>query len=147
MRSGEIKIMTSLSITKTMTNDDKINALEYFTKRHFATHQLVDYGLVDYFSMLRRNENAEFLDNLNTHEDLMEYSSVVRDTHQQRVYKKECVYPKLRSVIPESPPCIRNTPKPPMSPFEEVDPNTTVLFDLHNLKKNKNKADDFNYLC
>mgnify|MGYP003672997344 FL=1 len=30
---------------------------------------------------------------------------------------------------------------------DEVDPESTTLFDLHNLKKNKNKSDDFNYLC
>jgi|TARA_R110000824_G_scaffold206510_6_gene391623 peroxiredoxin len=29
----------------------------------------------------------------------------------------------------------------------EVDPESTTLFDLHNLKKNKNKLDDYNYLC
>jgi hypothetical protein len=63
--------------------DDKINALEYFTKIHFSTYQLVEGGLLEYFSMLRRNENIDFLNKLNTYDDLMEYSYIVRDTHQK----------------------------------------------------------------
>ena len=65
--------------------DDKINALEDFTKRHFVTHQLVDYGLLEYFAMLRQKENIEFLDDLNTYDELAAYTFIIRDTHQTSI--------------------------------------------------------------
>ena len=63
--------------------DDKINALEYFTKRHYATYQLVECGLLEYFAMLRQKENIEFLDDLNTYDDLAAYTFIIRDNHQE----------------------------------------------------------------
>ena len=70
-----------------MTTEDKINALEYFTKIHFVTYQIVECGLLEYFCMLRNNENSEFLNELHTHDDVMKYSYVVRDTHQKKIIK------------------------------------------------------------
>jgi len=41
--------------------------------------------LLEYFRMLRNNENSEFLNELHTHDDVMKYSYVVRDTHQKKI--------------------------------------------------------------
>ena len=71
-----------------ITQQDKINSIEYFTRTHYAAYQFVDCGLVEYFAMLRRGENDEFLDKLHTYADLMEYSYVVRDTHQEYINRK-----------------------------------------------------------
>jgi len=68
-----------------MTNEDKIDSLEYLTKRHYATYQLVECGLLEYFAMLRQGKNIEFLDDLCTMDDLMEYTYIIRDTHQTKV--------------------------------------------------------------
>ena len=68
-----------------MTTEDKINSLEYFCKIHFTSYQLVECGLLEYFRMLRNNENSEFLNELHTTSDLKEYSYVVRDTHQKKI--------------------------------------------------------------
>lgn len=36
--------------------------------------------------MLRKGDNAGFLDNLHTTEELMEYSYIVRNTHQENTH-------------------------------------------------------------
>lgn len=38
--------------------------------------------------MLRKGDNASFLDDLHTVDELMEYSYTVRDTHQEILYRK-----------------------------------------------------------
>lgn len=68
-----------------ITIEDKITAIESFTRIHYVTYQLVEHGLLEYFAMLRRGENIEFLNDLHTYDDLMEYSYIVRDTHQKHV--------------------------------------------------------------
>ena len=68
-----------------ITVEDKINSIEYFTHMHYAPYQWVECGLLEYFAMLRRGENIEFLNDLYTTHDLMEYSYIVRDTHQKQV--------------------------------------------------------------
>tara|TARA_B100000809_G_C15065042_1_gene503868 strand:- start:749 stop:970 length:222 start_codon:yes stop_codon:yes gene_type:complete len=68
-----------------ITVEDKINAIEEFTRMHYAPYQWVECGLLEYFDMLRRGENIEFLNDLHTYDDLMEYSYIVRDTHQKHV--------------------------------------------------------------
>lgn len=68
-----------------ITTEDKINSLEYLTKMHYATYQLVECGLPEYFEMLRQGKNIEFLDDLKTYDDLMEYTFIIRDTHQTSI--------------------------------------------------------------
>ena len=68
-----------------LTLEEKINAIESFSRIQYATYQWVEHGLLEYFAMLRRDENIEFLNDLYTYDDLMEYSYIVRDTHQKHV--------------------------------------------------------------
>jgi len=82
-----------LSYTIAMiSTEDKINSLEYFTRIHFSSYQFVECGLLEYFAMLRRGDNTEFLDLLHSMDDLMAYSYTVRDTHQDIVNPGSCRY-------------------------------------------------------
>lgn len=73
------------AIGSPLTLEDKINAIESFSHRHYAPYQWVEHGLLEYFAMLRCGENIEFLKDLHTYTDLMEYSYIVRDTHRKKV--------------------------------------------------------------
>ena len=69
--------------SNTLSNDDKIMYLESATRRYFVPYQWVDDGVLEYFQMLRRGENIEFLNNLHTVKDLYDYSYTIRDTLMQ----------------------------------------------------------------
>ena len=62
-----------------LTLEDKIMYLESAMRRHFVPYQWVDDGVLDYFQMLRRGTNTEFLQNLHTVAELYEYSYTLRD--------------------------------------------------------------------
>jgi len=62
-----------------LTLEDKIMYLESAMRRHFVPYQWVDDGVLDYFEMLRRGNNTEFLQNLHTVAELHEYSHTLRD--------------------------------------------------------------------
>ena len=62
-----------------ITLEDKIMYLEAAMHRHFVPYQWVEDGVLDYFQMLRRGENTEFLQNLHTVAELYDYSHILRD--------------------------------------------------------------------
>ena len=62
-----------------LTLEDKIMYLEAAMRMHFVPYQWVDDGVLDYFQMLRRSDNTEFLQNLHTVAELHEYSYILRD--------------------------------------------------------------------
>ena len=68
-----------------LTLEEKIMYLEAAMRKHFVPYQWVDEGVLDYFEMLRRGDNTEFLQNLHTVADLHEYSYTLRD----KIWKKE----------------------------------------------------------
>ena len=72
-----------------MTLEEKIMYLESLTRRHFVPYQWVDDGLLEYFEMLRRGENIEFLNDLHTIDDLSDYAIILRDIHNQPKDKRK----------------------------------------------------------
>jgi hypothetical protein len=62
-----------------ITLDEKIMYLESFMRQHFVPYQWVDEGVLDYFEMLRRGDNTDFLQDLHTVSELHEYSYILRD--------------------------------------------------------------------
>lgn len=61
-----------------MTTEDKIDALEHFTRSLYAPYQYYEYGIVDYFKNLRK-EGADngFLDDMNNMSALGDYALYV----------------------------------------------------------------------
>jgi len=71
-----------------MTTEDKIDALEHFTRSLYAPYQYYEYGIVDYFKMLRK-EGADngFLDDMNNMDSLGQYVlSVLRPMFKDTFY-------------------------------------------------------------
>ena len=66
-----------------MTLEEKIMYLESLTRKHFVPYQWVDDGLLEYFQMLRRGDNTDFLQNLHTSDELADYSYILRDIHNK----------------------------------------------------------------
>ena len=63
--------------------------LESAMRRHFVPYQWVDDGVLDYFQMLRRGTNTEFLQNLHTVTELYEYSYTLRDKIMRGEHDKD----------------------------------------------------------
>ena len=61
-----------------MTTEDKIDALEHFTRSLYAPYQYYEYGIVDYFKTLRKEgANNMFLDDMNNMSALGDYALYV----------------------------------------------------------------------
>ena len=61
-----------------MTTEDKIDALEHFTRSLYAPYQYYGYGIVDYFKMLRKEDaDNEFLSDMNNMSSLGDYALYV----------------------------------------------------------------------
>jgi len=71
-----------------MTNKEKIDTLEYFTRGHYSSEQYYAYGLCNYFVLLRKPEaDLEFLDELEDASDLSDYArDVVRYMFAERIH-------------------------------------------------------------
>ena len=72
-----------------LTLEEKIMYLESAMRRHFVPYQWVDDGVLDYFQMLRRGTNTEFLQNLHTVTELYEYSYTLRDKIMRGEHDKD----------------------------------------------------------
>jgi len=71
-----------------MSNDEKINALESFSRGHYSSEQFYANGICDYFFLLRNPKtNLDFLNDLESISDLFDYAkNVIRIIHQERIY-------------------------------------------------------------
>ena len=61
-----------------MTTEDKIDALEHFTRSLYAPYQYYEYGIVDYFKTLRKEDaDNEFLNDMDDMSSLGDYALYV----------------------------------------------------------------------
>ena len=63
-----------------MSINEKIDAIEYLTRVHYAPYQWVSCGLIEYFELLRKHKPG-FLMGV----DSMEFSYEVRDCHHREI--------------------------------------------------------------